>query len=199
MRRPAGGATGVLPSSFTRSGFRSPLNRPASIRTLLWPEAPVPVGVLIQQVLPSQCRTQPPLVSSDRLVPPHARSHPNSAMCVHTPVARSYAAAGCRCRAWLLRSGSYTSPVVHSLCNNTASFRATATMALFWALLPPRAANCNPHRLRSVSGPRSPPGPVCSAPPPRHQQGPQIAIAFLGDSQLRPASPDWLRLGRNPT
>jgi hypothetical protein len=47
---------------------------------------------------------------------------------------------------WALRSGSYSSPVSHSRCSITASFRATATTALFLAFFPPRAASFNPNR-----------------------------------------------------
>ena len=50
-------------------------------------------------------------------------------------------------------SGSYTSPVVHSRCSSIASFRATATIARFFALGPPLAASFNPHLFKSVSGP----------------------------------------------
>ena len=62
-----------------------------------------------------------------------------------------------------LRNGSYTSPVTHNRCSNTASFRATATIARFLAFLPPRSASLRPHRFRSVSGLRD--GPGCNAPP----------------------------------
>ena len=45
-----------------------------------------------------------------------------------------YAAAACTVIADLpWRSGSYTSPVIQSRCNNTANLRATATAALFFA------------------------------------------------------------------
>src|SRR5215472_8262597 len=50
---------------------------------------------------------------------------------------------------WLLRSGSYTSPLTHSRCSSTASFRATATTARFLAFFPPRAlARVPPPRLQ---------------------------------------------------
>src|SRR6266436_5774611 len=52
--------------------------------------------------------------------------------------------------AWLLRSGSYTSPVTSKRCSSTANFRATATIARFLAFFPPRAANRNPHRRTSL-------------------------------------------------
>jgi hypothetical protein len=41
----------------------------------------------------------------------------------------NYAAALIAC--WLLRSGSYTSPLTHNRCSSTASLRATATTARF--------------------------------------------------------------------
>src|SRR5580658_6416158 len=66
----------------------------------------------------------------------------------------SYAARPFSCCAWLFRNGSYTSPVTHNRCSNTASFRATATTARFFAFLPPRAASFSPQRFKSVSGPR---------------------------------------------
>ena len=43
--------------------------------------------------------------------------------------------------AW--RSGSYTSPLTHSRCSKTASFRATATAARFFAFFPPRSHSQN--------------------------------------------------------
>src|SRR5258707_15876951 len=45
-------------------------------------------------------------------------------------------------RAW--RNGSYTSPLTHRRCSNTASFRATATTARFLAFLPPRSHRRSP-------------------------------------------------------
>src|SRR6185369_15580124 len=53
-------------------------------------------------------------------------------------------------------NGSYTSAVTHSLCWSTASFRATATSARFFAFFPPCAASSNPQRRRSLSGPKGP-------------------------------------------
>ena len=52
--------------------------------------------------------------------------------------------------------GSYTSPVFHRECSNTASFRATATTARFFARAPapPLARIRSPYRRRSQSGPR---------------------------------------------
>jgi len=46
--------------------------------------------------------------------------------------------------------------VTHSRWSNTASFRATATAALFFAFFPPRSQSRSPYRLRSVSGPNGP-------------------------------------------
>ena len=42
------------------------------------------------------------------------------------------------------RSGSYTSPLTQSRCSNTASFRATATAALFIRILPAALAEPQP-------------------------------------------------------
>jgi hypothetical protein len=53
-------------------------------------------------------------------------------------------------------SGSYTSPLTHSRCSKTASFRATATAARFFAFFPPRSQSRSPYRRRSVSGPNGP-------------------------------------------
>ena len=53
-------------------------------------------------------------------------------------------------------SGSYTSPLTHSRCSKTASFRATATAALFFAFFPPQSHNRSPYRRKSVSGPNGP-------------------------------------------
>jgi hypothetical protein len=57
---------------------------------------------------------------------------------------------------WLLRSGSYTSPDIHSRCSSTASFRATATTARFFAFFPPRSQIRRPNRRRSLSAPCGP-------------------------------------------
>src|SRR4030088_3204998 len=57
---------------------------------------------------------------------------------------------------WLLRNGSYTSPLTHNRCSSTASFLATATTARFLALFPPRAASFSPQRRRSLSSPKGP-------------------------------------------
>jgi len=50
---------------------------------------------------------------------------------------------------WLLRNGSYTSPLTHNRCSSTASLRATATTARFLAFFPPRAASFFPQRRKS--------------------------------------------------
>jgi hypothetical protein len=57
---------------------------------------------------------------------------------------------------WLLRNGSYTSPLTHNRCSNTANFRATATTARFLAFFPPRSASFSPHLRRSLSAPKGP-------------------------------------------
>ena len=44
----------------------------------------------------------------------------------------------------VFRSGSYTSPVIQSRCRSTASFRATAATARFFAFFPPRVHKANP-------------------------------------------------------
>jgi len=54
------------------------------------------------------------------------------------------------------RSGSYTSPLTHNRCSKTASFRATAIAARFFAFFPPRSHSRNPYRRKSVSGPNGP-------------------------------------------
>jgi hypothetical protein len=47
-------------------------------------------------------------------------------------------------------------PVTQRRCKRTASLRATATIARFFAFLPPRSAIRAPQRFRSVSGPKRP-------------------------------------------
>src|SRR6202011_3215112 len=54
------------------------------------------------------------------------------------------------------RSGSYTSPLTQRQCSKTASFRATATAALFFAFFPPRSQSRSPYRRKSVSDPNRP-------------------------------------------
>src|SRR5215469_7824851 len=54
------------------------------------------------------------------------------------------------------RNGSYTSPLIHSRCNSTANFRATATAARFFAFFPPLSHSRSPYRRKSVSGPNGP-------------------------------------------
>ncbi len=68
------------------------------------------------------------------------------------------------------RSGSYTSPVTHSLCINTADFLATATMARFFAFLPPRTIRLRPNGVNRCLDQS---GPGCSA----HSQ-PKNTAAF---------------------
>ena len=51
------------------------------------------------------------------------------------------------------RSGSYTSPLAHNRCSKTASLRATAIAARFFAFFPSRSHSRNPYRRKSVSGP----------------------------------------------
>ncbi len=55
-----------------------------------------------------------------------------------------------------LCSGSYSSPLTQRQCSQTASFRATATAALFFAFFPPRSQSRSPYRRNSVSGPNGP-------------------------------------------
>ena len=66
------------------------------------------------------------------------------------------AAAGAVVAAMPWRSGSYTSPLTQRQCSRTASFRATATAARFFAFFPPRSHNRSPYRRKSVSGPNGP-------------------------------------------
>ena len=54
------------------------------------------------------------------------------------------------------RNGSYTSPLIHSRCNSTGNFRATATAARFFAFFPPLSHTRSPYRRKSVSGPNGP-------------------------------------------
>ena len=61
-----------------------------------------------------------------------------------------------------LCNGSYTSPLTHRWCSNTASFLAVATIARFFPFLPPRSASFSPQRLRSQSMPNGPR--MCCAP-----------------------------------
>ena len=68
---------------------------------------------------------------------PRASASP-SACLVGYAASRSVVAGG----AW--RNGSYTSPLTHSRCSNTASFRATATAARFFAFFPPRSHSRSP-------------------------------------------------------
>ena len=63
---------------------------------------------------------------------------------------------GSHAACFALRSGSYTSPVFHSAWSNTASLRAVAITALFFAAFPPRSTNASPRRLRSESSPNGP-------------------------------------------
>ena len=109
----------------------------------------VPAGVLNSRgaaISVTNCRV--PVTVLVPVVLPRPRSHPNSALS-HTPQNLQsfpkidpYAAAAFpfplpASTAFRLYCGSYTSPVTHSLCSNTASFRATATTAFFFRLLLP--------------------------------------------------------------
>jgi len=78
------------------------------------------------------------------------------------------------CKGW------YTSPVTHSLCRSTASFRATATSARFFAFFPPRSASSNPSAADH--------GPVQRDPECSGHLGParfSCTVAFFADVQLR--------------
>src|SRR3954452_14457653 len=96
--------------------------------------------------------------------PPRPRSHPNSALshtyrihpckpgCPYAALRLALAAF----TALRLYSGSYTSPVTHNRCNNTASLRATATIAFFLRFLfpffPLFSSFPTPHAFKSLSG-----------------------------------------------
>lgn len=67
--------------------------------------------------------------------------------------------------------------VTHSLCSSTASFRATATTARFFAFLPPRVASAKPHRRRSLSGPNGTKNVMRAL----DQQLSHVRISFLGN------------------
>src|SRR2546422_11335471 len=45
------------------------------------------------------------------------------------------------------------SPLAHNRCSKTASLRATAIAARFFAFFPPRSHSRHPYRRKSVSGP----------------------------------------------
>lgn len=63
---------------------------------------------------------------------------------------------GSRYAAWdglIPYNGSKSVLRFHNTCSNTDSLRATATTALRFALLPPRAANRRPQRLSAESSP----------------------------------------------
>ena len=133
-----------------------------------------------ERVLPSRSRTEC-LVSGD------ARSWRDPAVTRTRRLAPNLSQAALSSApvpASLFRNGSYTSPVTHSWCSRIASFRATATSALFLPFLPPRPPTSAP----TASDP-------CPAPAghdavrPLHQQLPQIQIPFFGDPQLRFALP----------
>ena len=85
-------------------------------------------------------------------MPANALMFPNATIQTQSVFSVFYAAIACL----LFRSGSYTSPVTHSRCNSTASFRATATTARFLAFLPPRPQMRSPNRFRSLSCPLAP-------------------------------------------
>lgn len=53
----------------------------------------------------------------------------------------------------ITRNGSYRSPLIQIRCSTTASFRATATIARFFAFFPPRSASRRPQRRMSQSRP----------------------------------------------
>src|SRR6202043_3910020 len=82
------------------------------------------------------------------------RSHLDSAVELSVRIETHYATA--RIAFWLLRNGSYTSPLTHNRCSSTANFRATATTARFLAFFPPRSESFRPHLRRSLSSPKGP-------------------------------------------
>src|SRR5215467_13904495 len=88
-------------------------------------------------------------------------------------------------------AAAHTSPLIHSRCNSTANFRATAIAARFFAFFPPRSHSRSPYRRKSVSGPNWPLD-ILGAP---YQESPQHPISGLADSQLRLAVPGILLLG----
>ena len=99
------------------------------------------------------------------LGPGTSRSHLNSAVELSCSVTTLFSArflyAAAVIAFWVLRNGSYTSPLTHSRCSSTASFRATATTARFLAIFPPRSESFRPQRRKSLSSPN---GPKISAP-----------------------------------
>ena len=71
-------------------------------------------------------------------------------------IGKSFVPAGASCRCFLpaLPQRFINLPLTPNRCSNTASFRATATTARFFAFFFPFAAISRPHLFRSVSGPR---------------------------------------------
>src|SRR4029077_10641376 len=92
----------------------------------------------------------------------------------------------------LLCSGSYTSPLTHRRCSNTANFRAVAMMACLPVPSPTLGQLLTPAPPIAVRSKGSQ-NVVC----PLHQQRSQIGIAFLADVHLRLAlarvPPAWLQ------
>jgi len=84
-----------------------------------------------------------------------------------------------------LCSGSYSSPLTQRQCSQTASFRATATAALFFAFFPTRSQSRSPYRRNSVSGPN---GPIqrLRIDPPQSCQLVRIDAITLALTTLRP-------------
>src|SRR5215472_10422597 len=94
----------------------------------------------------------------------------------------------------LLCNGTYTSPLTQRCCSNTASFLAVATMARFFAFLPPRSASFSPQRLRSQSIPNGPK--ICCAPCTnrvRRYGSPSLLMCICGS-----LCPEFLRPGCSP-
>src|SRR5271157_2701317 len=155
MRRPVVVKQNLYPSLFIRKVFSAELSPVATLPSALFGER-LSLGASwvfsFQSVLPPVRR--PWLPSLRREVGPgHLRSHRNSAL-GFSCTSLSYAAT--KLVRFVLRNGSYTSPLTHSLCSRTASLRAVAMMARFFPFLPPRSANFSPHRRRSLSAPNGP-------------------------------------------
>jgi hypothetical protein len=94
--------------------------------------------------------TEFPSIRRNRAVTPTRRFHIPVVSNLFTLI--SYAAAFPAWVAWRLYNGSYTSPVTHNRCSNTASFRAIPTSARRFARLPPPPHLLIPQARRSLSG-----------------------------------------------
>ncbi len=142
-------------------------SRPASIRTLVELLSSVPDGVprfgwgaaisATASTRPRRRTQSAPyrrlcFTSCPAVAPVFTSANPTALLPPSPFLLIAYAAAA----TWRLRSGSYTSPEIHNRCSSTASLRATATTARFFAFFPPRSQMRSPNRRRSLSAPCGP-------------------------------------------